>query len=82
MRRTELARVGSTKEQHMAEPKKDREPWTPRIEKEPLFTNSADFERGLGEAGNPPDITAEGEEEDEDKKVSGIPSETPIKPVR
>jgi hypothetical protein len=77
-----MARPGSTKEQHMAEPKKDRDPWTPRIEKEPLFINSADFERGLGEASNPPDITDEGEEEDEDKKTSGIASDTPIKPAR
>jgi hypothetical protein len=35
--------------------KKDREPWSPRIESKPLFINSADFERGLGEASNPPD---------------------------
>jgi hypothetical protein len=69
-------------EQHMAEDSKDREPWSPKIDKKPLFTNSADFERGLGETGNPPDITEEGEEEDEDKKVSGIPSDTPIKPPR
>ena len=66
----------------MPEERKEREPWTPRIEKEPLFVNSADFERGLGEASDPPDITQEDEEEDEDKKASGIPSDTPIKPAR
>ena len=66
----------------MAEQKKDREPWSPKIDKKPLFTNSADFERGLGESSNAPDITEEGDEEDDDKKVSGIPAETPIKPTR
>lgn len=66
----------------MSEERKEREPWSPKIEKEPLFVNSADFERGLGEASGPPDIAEEGEEDDEDKKASGIPSETPIKPSR
>jgi hypothetical protein len=66
----------------MTEPEKDKEPWSPRIDKKPLFTNSADFERGLGEARDPPDVTEEGDEEDEDKKASGIPSDTPIKPLR
>jgi hypothetical protein len=70
------------KEQHMAERSKDQEPWSPRIDKQPPFVNSADFERGLGEASNPPDITEEGDEEDADKKVSGIPSDTPIRPAR
>jgi len=66
----------------MSEKRKEREPWSPRIEKEPLFVNSADFERGLGEASDPPDITEEGDEDDEDKKVSGIPADNPIKPTR
>jgi len=43
----------------MAEEKKDRESWIPRIEQAPLFTNSADYERGFGHASNPLDITAE-----------------------
>ena len=47
------------------EVKKDREPWTPRIESDPLFTNSADFERGLGEAANPPYIDEENEASDD-----------------
>lgn len=66
----------------MAEERKEREPWSPKIDKEPLFVNSADFERGLGEASGPPGIDEQGEEEDEDKKASGIPSENPIKPSR
>lgn len=35
---------------------KDREAWTPRIETKPLFLNSAEYERGLGEESSPPDI--------------------------
>lgn len=66
----------------MPQNSKDREPWSPKIDKKPLFTNSADFERGLGETRDPPDISVEGEAEDEDKKASGIPSDTPIKPAR
>ncbi|HEV2701815.1 MAG TPA: hypothetical protein VGV09_09310 [Steroidobacteraceae bacterium] len=66
----------------MAEERKEREPWSPRIEKEPLFVNSADFERGLGQRSDPPDITEDSEEEDEDKKASGIPSDNPLKPSR
>jgi hypothetical protein len=75
------ARPGSTKEQHMSEEKKDREPWSPRIEKQPLFTNSADYERGLGDASNPPDITDEEQEEDEEEKGSPIAPDT-FKPGR
>lgn len=36
--------------------KKDGEPWTPKVEGKPFFTNSADLERGLGEDGKTPDI--------------------------
>jgi hypothetical protein len=35
---------------------KDREAWSPRIETKPLFLNSAEYQRGLGESSSPPDI--------------------------
>jgi hypothetical protein len=47
------------------EDKKDREPWAPHIDSKPLFINSADFERRLGEASNPPDTDITEEEEEE-----------------
>ena len=54
----------------MTEEKKDCEPWCPRIEQAPLFINSADYERGLGHASNPLDITAkELEDVDEEKEA-------------
>jgi hypothetical protein len=65
----------------MPEEKKDREPWSPRIEKEPLFTNSADYERGLGGESDPPDITDEEQEEDENETSSPIAPDT-FKPGR
>jgi hypothetical protein len=34
---------------------KEREPWAPRIDKMPLFINSADYERSLGEDSSPAD---------------------------
>ncbi len=41
-----------------------RKPWSPRIENAPLFINSADYERRLGEADDPPeDATDEGQED-------------------
>ncbi|HTB68622.1 MAG TPA: hypothetical protein VK727_20550 [Steroidobacteraceae bacterium] len=54
--------------------KKDREPWSPRIESDPLFINSADFERGLGEASKLPDIEDEGVEEDEELEDPATPN--------
>jgi hypothetical protein len=62
--------------------KKDREPWSPRIENKPLFINSADFERGLDEASKAPDIDI-ADEETEDDDADGDPA-TPnpfIKPA-
>ena len=56
----------------MAEEKKGREPWIPRIDQAPLFTNSADYERGIGHASNPLDITAEELEEVDEEKESPI----------
>jgi hypothetical protein len=49
--------------------KKEREPWSPRIENKPLFINSADFERRLDEASKPPDIDIvdEGTEDDDEQ---------------
>jgi hypothetical protein len=61
--------------------KKDREPWSPRIESDPLFINSADFERGLGEASKLPDIEDEGTEEDEGLEDPATPNPF-IKPAR
>jgi hypothetical protein len=61
--------------------KKDREAWTPRIERDPLFTNSADFERGLGEASNPPDIDVADEgAEDTEEDISPSAANPFIKP--
>jgi hypothetical protein len=56
----------------MAEEKNDREPWIPRIEQAPLFTNSADYERGVGHASNPLDITAEEMEDVYEERESPI----------
>jgi hypothetical protein len=60
----------------MAEENKDREPWIPRIEQAPLLTNSADYERGLGHASNPPDVTAEELEDADEEKESPIAPDT------
>ena len=61
--------------------KKDREPWSPRIERNPLFTNSADFERGLGEGSGPPDIDVANEDsEDTAEEISPSAANPFIKP--
>jgi hypothetical protein len=39
--------------------KKDGEPWTPKLDSNPLFINSADFERGLGADEKTPDLDEE-----------------------
>jgi hypothetical protein len=44
---------------------KAREPWTPRIDSKPLFINSADYERSLGEGSNPPDTDIVDEESED-----------------
>jgi hypothetical protein len=64
------------KAQHMAEEKKDREPWISRIEQALLFVNSADYERGVGHASNPLDITAEELEDVDEEKESPIAPDT------
>jgi hypothetical protein len=56
----------------MSEEKKDHEPWIPKLDKQPLFTNSADYERGLGEASDPLDITDEEPEDEEEEKGSPL----------
>jgi hypothetical protein len=53
---------------------KDREPWVPRIKSSPLFINSADYERSLGEDGSPPDI----EMLDEEPEDIGEPVAPPV----
>ena len=63
--------------------KKDHEPWSPRIERTPPFTNSADYERGLGETSNPPDIdVADEESEDAEEQISPPASDPLIKPAK
>jgi hypothetical protein len=56
--------------------KKDREPWSPQIKSTPNFINSADYEDGLGESGNTPDIDVanEGSEEIEDEEAPAAPN--------
>jgi hypothetical protein len=62
--------------------KKDREPWSPRIEGKPLFINSADFERGLDEASKPPDIDIADEgTEDDDEQGDPVAPNPFIKPA-
>ncbi len=57
------------------EGKKEREAWTPRIDSNPLFKNSADYERDLGEE---KDIDIEEDEGTEDEDASS----SIIKPSR
>jgi hypothetical protein len=65
----------------MAEQRKDGEPWTPKVESNPLFTNSADFERGLGEDANTPDIDIIDEgAEDEAEEITPDPGNPFIRP--
>jgi hypothetical protein len=62
---------------------KDREPWSPRIDSKPLFINSADYERSLGEGSSPQGI-AISDEEPEDMGETGSPADKDpiVKPVR
>jgi hypothetical protein len=54
---------------------KDREPWTPRLDRQPLFTNSADYERSLAEGSGAPDIDTaeEGSEEIGEAASAAVP---------
>ncbi len=60
---------------------KDREPWSPRIDSKPLFINSADYERSLGEGTSPADLDISDEEpEDIEEIVSPAVPELSPKP--
>jgi hypothetical protein len=60
---------------------KDREPWSPRLERSPLFINSADYERSLSEGSNPPDTDVlEDDLEDIGESVSPEAPEPNLKP--
>lgn len=64
------------------EGKKDREPWSPRIERKPLFINSADFERHLDEASSPPDIDIADDGSEDDGEQGDPATHNPfIKPA-
>jgi hypothetical protein len=58
--------------------KTDREPWSPRIDRMPLFINSADYERSLGEDSSPPDIEISGGEPKDIGKQVAPPVPNPI----
>jgi hypothetical protein len=61
--------------------KQDGEPWTPKIDSNPLFTNSADYERGLGEDEKTPDIDIEDAEADADE-ITPNPGNPFIRPSK
>jgi hypothetical protein len=63
-------------------PKKDREPWSPRVDGMPLFTNSADYERSLGEGSGPPNLDIVDEDpKDGEEEVSPAVPDPIIKPA-
>jgi hypothetical protein len=65
------------------ERKKDGEPWTPKLDSNPLFTNSADFERRLGEDEKTPDIDIVDEGEPDDAQdITPNPGNPFIRPSR
>ena len=65
------------------ERKKDGEPWTPKLDSNPLFTNSADFERRLGEDEKTPDIDIVDEgEPDHAQDITPNPGNPFIRPSR
>jgi hypothetical protein len=54
----------------------DQEPWSPRIEGLPLFTNSADYERSLSQDRGPPELEiAEESPEDGAEVVASTPAD-------
>ena len=63
------------------ERKKDGEPWTPKLDSNPLFTNSADYERGLGEDEKTPDIDIE-DAEDDAEEITADPGNPFIRPSK
>jgi hypothetical protein len=58
----------------------EHEPWSPRIEGKPLFLNSADYERSLGEGSSPPDIdiSNEGPEETRETVSAVVADQVPV----
>lgn len=55
----------------------EQEPWTPRIDGLPLFTNSADYERSLGEGSGAPELEiAKDGPEDSAGERSAAPAES------
>jgi|HubBroStandDraft_4_1064222.scaffolds.fasta_scaffold184639_3 hypothetical protein len=68
----------------MAEnPEKHREPWIPRINGMPLFTNSADYERNLAHSSNSLDFEIANEEpkDDDGGQVSSSVPDPIVKPA-
>ena len=60
----------------------DREPWSPRIDSTPLFINSADYERSLGDGSSPQDIDIAVEEAEDIGETGSAADPDPIgKPV-
>jgi hypothetical protein len=63
--------------------RKDGEPWTPKLDSDPLFTNSAEFERGLGDDGKTPDIDIVDEDAPDDaEEITSEPGNPFIRPQR
>jgi hypothetical protein len=57
-------------------PEQDQEPWSPRIEGLPLFTNSADYERSLSQDISPPELqTSEEVAEDSGGEAPSTPAD-------
>ncbi len=65
-----------------ANEKKGGQPWAPRIDSPPVFTNPADYERGLGEGSNPLNVDFPDEPETEENTVFPPPAGSTIKPGR
>ncbi len=65
-----------------AKERKDEAPWTPRIDGQPVFTNPADYERGLGEGSNPLNADFPDEPETEESTVFPPPQGSTIEPGR
>jgi hypothetical protein len=61
---------------------KDREPWSPRMDRKPLFINSADYERSLGEGSSPREVDiSDDEPEDVGEIISDAVPDPLLKPT-
>lgn len=61
--------------------KQDREPWSPQIKSTPNFINSADYEAGLDESRDTPDIDVASEDSEVAEEVDSPAASNPfIKP--